>query len=98
MYNYMPDILLRNESDTQRIISAKSIYFIQAGHRKPDVTKSEHGLLTAQQTTIKRLGVETRKRNFIQKVRQPRRWLTRVLEYHFIGVWMLVCFIEEQGR
>ena len=46
----MPDILLRNESNTQRIISAKSIYFIQAGHRKPDVTKSERGLLTVQQT------------------------------------------------
>ena len=45
----MPDMLLRNESNTQRIICAKSIYFIQAGHRNPDVTKCKLGLLTAQQ-------------------------------------------------
>ena len=43
---------------------------------------------------IKRLGVEARKSNFIQKVRHPRRWLTRVLESQFSGVCMLVYFIE----
>ena len=35
--------------------------------------------------------------DFFRKARHPRRWQTRVLEYHLIGVLMPVSFIKQRG-
>ena len=35
--------------------------------------------------------------DFFRKARHLRRWQTRVLEYHLIGVLMPVSFIKQRG-
>lgn len=46
---------------------------------------------------IGKWGVEARTSGLIWKARPLRRWQTTLLEYHLIGVWMLVSFIEQIG-
>ena len=62
--------------------------------RKPSWVCSLHDRLI-----IRRKGVEARNSNFIWKAGSLKRLPASALEFHLIGVWMPVSFIEQKrGR